>query len=135
MVRDHPDRETLKRVNTVFDRLPPDLPPGVVEALTGAAREALNNVAKHARTDEAWLTASAEGAGETGGDGGDRGAGGGGGVRVTVVDRGVGFDPGARPMGLGVNHSILKRVADAGGRATVTGAPGEGTIVEMTWTP
>uniref|UniRef100_A0AAU2A0U8 Histidine kinase/HSP90-like ATPase domain-containing protein n=1 Tax=Streptomyces sp. NBC_00093 TaxID=2975649 RepID=A0AAU2A0U8_9ACTN len=120
MVRDHPDRVTLKRVNTVFDRLPPDLPPGVVEALTGAAREALNNVAEHARTDEAWLTASAE-----------EGAG----VRVTVVDRGVGFDPGAAPMGLGVNHSILNRVADAGGRATVTGAPGEGTIVEMTWTP
>lgn len=120
MARDHPDRATLKRVNTIFDRLPPDLPAGVVEALTGAAREALNNVAKHARTDEAWLTASAEG---------DDG------VRVTVVDRGAGFDPDAKPMGLGVKHSILTRMADAGGRATITGAPGEGTIVEMTWTP
>ena len=44
----------------------------------GAAREALNNAAKHADVDKVWLTASGDGQG---------------GVSVTVVDRSAGFDP------------------------------------------
>jgi signal transduction histidine kinase len=53
-------------------------------------------------------------------------------VAVFVRDRGVGFDPAAVPEGrLGLTESIEGRLERAGGRATVTSAPGAGTEVEL----
>ena len=49
-------------------------------------------------------------------------------------DAGAGFDP-ARvdPARLGLRCSITERVADWGGRVSVQSAPGQGTLVSMSW--
>jgi signal transduction histidine kinase len=115
------DRSALGlRVNQQFDALPKQIPRHVTDALTGAAREALNNVVKHAGTGEAWLSAYGDGSG---------------GVTVTIVDRGHGFDPQAQSNGLGLMRSVRHRVLEVGGEVSIDSAPGEGTSVEMTWTP
>ena len=115
------DRSALGlRVNQQFDALPKRIPQKVTDALTGAAREALNNVVKHAGTGEAWLSAYGDGAG---------------GVIVTIVDRGRGFDPQAESSGLGLMRSVRHRILEAGGEVRIDSAPGEGTSVEMAWTP
>jgi signal transduction histidine kinase len=94
------------------------IPAQAADAITHATREALANVAEHAGTGEAWVEIS---------DGG-------GGVRVTVRDRGAGFDP-ARvgPARLGLRRSITERIADVGGQATVTSVPGTLTEVSLHW--
>jgi signal transduction histidine kinase len=109
------------RVHYQFSDLPADLPAGVVEALSGASREALNNIAAHAGTDRAWLTARA--------DGGPNGHG----VTVTIVDQGKGFDPATTPPGRGLPDSITGRMTDVGGEAVVDSMPGQGTRVELRW--
>jgi hypothetical protein len=96
------------------------LPGRVATALAQAAAEALANVARHAGTGEAWVAVELTEAG---------------GVSVTVRDRGAGFDPGrVGPDRLGVRRSIVERVGDWGGRATVVSAPGAGTVVSLAWT-
>jgi signal transduction histidine kinase len=116
------DRSALGavRINQQFDALPARLPAQVADALAGAAREALNNAAKHAGVSETWLTASGDGRG---------------GVIVTVVDRGAGFDPETPRNGFGLTRSIRHRITEVGGNVTISSAPGDGTIVEMSWTP
>jgi signal transduction histidine kinase len=116
------DRSTLGslRINQQFDALPPGLPAQIADALASAACEALNNAAKHAGVEEVWLTAFGDGLG---------------GVTIVVVDRGAGFDQDAPHTGLGLTRSIRHRVIGIGGTVTVTSAPGEGTTVEMSWTP
>ncbi|GGC75295.1 hypothetical protein IEU95_01145 [Hoyosella rhizosphaerae] len=102
-------------IHTKQQNLPTQLPGMRCEALAQATREALNNVAKHADTNEAWLTAFADG--ET--------------LTVRVVDRGKGFDPEATVYGFGLNHCIHTYMAEIGGTATIDSAPGEGTCVEL----
>jgi len=106
------------RVHSHIAEMPPELPPEVVAALTGSCREALNNVAKHAGTGEAWLTAQAEHDG---------------GVVITVVDRGRGFSPGSLSNGLGMSRSITARMAEAGGVSVVDSEVEQGTWVELRW--
>ncbi len=80
-------------------------------------RELLFNVAKHAGTDRARLTAERS-------DGG---------VRVVVEDEGAGFDPSVLEGlagGLGV-ASVRERLEAVGGRLEVASAPGEGTRVTI----
>jgi signal transduction histidine kinase len=97
----------------------PDVPAAVGTALVHATREALANVAAHAGTAEAWVTVTQGAAGR---------------VTVSVRDAGAGFDP-ARvdPARLGLRRSITERVADWGGRVSVRSAPGQGTVVQMSW--
>jgi signal transduction histidine kinase len=109
------------RVHYQFSDLPADLPAAVVDALSGASREALNNIAAHAGTDRAWLTARADG-------GADEHA-----VTVTIVDQGTGFDPAITRHGKGLSDSITGRMADVGGEAVVDSMPGQGTRVELRW--
>ena len=53
---------------------------------------------------------------------------------MTVRDTGAGFDPGRLdPARLGVRQSITERVEDWGGSASVQSAPGEGTMVRLSW--
>ncbi|WP_230205122.1 sensor histidine kinase [Parafrankia elaeagni] len=96
-----------------------DEPPAVVvAALAGATGEALANVARHAGTGEAWVRV-------------ERAPGR---LTIRVRDQGAGFQPGrAAPDRLGVRQSVLARVRDAGGLATVDSAPGRGTVVTMRW--
>lgn len=60
-----------------------------------------------------------------------------GGIRVEVLDDGVGFDLGAvPPERLGITESIIGRMERvAGGSAAVRSWPGAGTEVVVTWTP
>ncbi len=106
------------RVHCQTAGIPELVPPEVVAALTSACREALNNVANHAGTNEAWVTAS---------------AGAGGGVRVTIVDRGKGFDLRSLTPGHGLNHSIAARMARVRGTSEVDSEIGEGTTVVLRW--
>lgn len=113
------------RVHYQFSDLPADLPAAVVDALSGASREALNNIAAHAGTDRAWLTARS--------DCGTNGDPAGGTVTVTIVDQGTGFDPVTTRHGRGLSDSITGRMADVGGNAVVDSMPGQGTRVELRW--
>jgi len=89
--------------------------------VTAAAREALANVARHAGPKaRAWvLLERLDDA-----------------LCVTVRDDGAGMPPerldaAEREGRLGVVGSIRGRLAALGGRATITSAPGEGTVVEL----
>jgi signal transduction histidine kinase len=106
------------RVHSNVGELPQALPPAATAALVGSCREALNNVAKHAGTGEAWLTActSPDGA-----------------VVISVVDRGRGFDPEFVTAGLGMSQSIAARMAEAGGTSKADSGVGQGTCVELRW--
>ena len=57
-------------------------------------------------------------------------------VTVTIADEGTGFDP-ARigPARSGLRNSVHARLSDAGGRAEIISAPGQGTSVVLTWEP
>jgi signal transduction histidine kinase len=82
-----------------------------------AAREALTNAAKHSGSDEIAVYTEA-GPAE---------------VAVFVRDRGAGFDRAeVAPDRRGLAESIEARMLRAGGRATITSSPGEGTEVELT---
>ncbi|WP_288832362.1 ATP-binding protein [uncultured Corynebacterium sp.] len=86
------------------------------EPVVLAAREAMVNAATHAGVDRVDVYAE-----HLGGE-----------LAVYVRDRGVGFDPGAVPADRhGVRDSILGRMERAGGTATITPVPGEGTEVEL----
>jgi signal transduction histidine kinase len=53
-------------------------------------------------------------------------------IAVFVRDRGEGFDRASVPEGRkGIAESIEARLERAGGKATVTSTPGEGTEVEL----
>ncbi|MEU9303180.1 ATP-binding protein [Streptomyces sp. NPDC048269] len=107
------------RVTAQYHDLP-QVPPEVAAAFADAAREALNNVRRHAGTGHAYLTATGDADGR-------------GGAVVTVVDQGPGFDPERCVPGLGLRGSVRGRMAEVGGRATVDAAPGEGVRVELRW--
>ncbi|HEY7144157.1 MAG TPA: ATP-binding protein [Streptosporangiaceae bacterium] len=97
------------------------IPRAVAAGMAHAVREALSNVASHARTSQAWVDVSPLGAGD--------------GVQVSVRDAGAGFDPARTPgqARLGLRRSIVERLADLGGRAVIRSAPGRGTDVIMQW--
>jgi signal transduction histidine kinase len=87
------------------------------EQLSLAAREAMTNAAKFSGSDEISVYA------ESGADD----------VSVFIRDRGAGFDRGAVPDDRrGIAESIEGRLRRAGGVATISSAPGQGTEVELT---
>jgi signal transduction histidine kinase len=87
-----------------------------VGAVVLAAREAMTNAAKFAGVDEIDVYAEVTD---------DE-------VSVFVRDRGTGFDRATVPADRrGLAESIEGRLARAGGRATVTSSPGDGTEVEL----
>ena len=93
------------------------LPPDVQMALYYIAQEALNNVVKHARANEAAvrLHNGAEG------------------LRLSIHDDGRGFDPDRVPntcMGLRI---MGERAASIGAALSITSAPGAGTTLEVIW--
>lgn len=86
------------------------------EALVQAAREAMTNASKFARSERIDLYAEIQA------------------TRVVafIRDRGVGFDPDSVPYDrCGVRDSIVGRMRRHGGRAAVHSALGEGTEVEL----
>lgn len=92
----------------------------VEAALLGIVREALTNAVKH--SEAASIAVEVEFAP-------------GGGVRATVIDNGVGFDPDAtRPDSYGL-VSMHERAARAGVALTFVTDPGAGTTVIASWSP
>ncbi|MFN8454137.1 MAG: sensor histidine kinase [Anaerolineae bacterium] len=95
----------------------PELPPEQETHLFRVVQEALNNVVKHAHTDQALVKlALAEGQ-----------------VSLLVEDEGVGFDPAAVPSGrktLGLT-SIRERVEMMGGSFAVESRPGAGVSIRV----
>jgi signal transduction histidine kinase len=102
------------------------VPPRVVMAISNAAREALSNVAAHAGTGEAWVSACLM-APDGDADVPCR-------LQVTVRDRGIGFDPARVDRArLGLQRSIVERTAECGGQARIWSQPGQGTEVSLSW--
>ncbi|WP_242888284.1 sensor histidine kinase [Actinomadura litoris] len=95
------------------------VPEPVAVALTGAAREALRNVACHSGVARAEVRAEVRAGGV---------------MTVTVADRGRGFDPSLVPGGRhGIRGSIRERMLMVGGTGLVDSRPGEGTVVTLRW--
>jgi signal transduction histidine kinase len=86
------------------------------EALLRIMREAISNGVRHGQATEVDLEL-------TGGDA----------IRMAVRDNGAGFVPGGprRPGSFGL-ASMRARAHAVGGNLSVTSAPGEGTVVEVT---
>jgi signal transduction histidine kinase len=105
------------RVEYHFANLPDILPSGVVDGLCRASAEALSNVAAHAGTTRARLTATASE---------DV-------VTVAIVDQGKGFAPDITDLGYGIRHSIINQMTTIGGAATLDSHPGEGTRIDLRW--
>jgi len=97
------------------------VPQPVASTLGMVVREVALNVAKHAQAEkvEVSLTSPAHGA-----------------VEITIADDGIGFDPDLVPKRrLGLQVSVVYRMWAIGGHAEIRSAPGEGTVVTLTWTP
>ncbi len=108
------------------------VPARVTAAISSVVREALSNVAAHARTGEAWVTLQhLTDEGPTAPEGS---AGGPGRLRVVVRDRGAGFDLARVDRArLGLRRSITERTAECGGQASIWSEPGLGTEVSVSW--
>jgi signal transduction histidine kinase len=109
------------RVTVSCPATPVPLPAAAASALVGAVGAALDNVRRHAGPDaRAWVLVEDEGWQ----------------VRVSVRDDGKGFSrerlaAAAAEGRLGVSHSIVGRLYEAGGTACVTSSPKQGTEVEL----
>jgi len=90
----------------------------VAEALRDASREALTNVAKHAGVSRVVVRAASAPDG----------------IEVTIRDQGTGFDPSAAKNGFGIDNSIMRRIAEVGGKAEISSTPGRGTRIAL-WAP
>jgi len=77
------------------------------------AQEALGNARKHARAAQITILVEPDEAD---------------GVRLTVSDDGIGFDPSTAPQGFGLS-GMTERLALVGGTLRVTSAPGTGTVL------
>jgi PAS domain S-box-containing protein len=105
----------------VEDALGAEPPPDIRALLFRIAQEALTNARKHAGSERVTVSLSSEE----------------GGIRLRVVDDGVGFDatgtsdPG--PGHIGVS-TMIERAELAGGRCRIDSAPGRGTTVDA-WLP
>jgi signal transduction histidine kinase len=100
---------------------PVTLPEATAQAVAAAVTEALGNVARHAGPQaRAWVLVEDDGLA----------------VTVTVRDDGIGFArdrlaEAASAGRLGVAQAIAGRLREAGGEASITSAPGQGTEVEL----
>ena len=93
------------------------LPPALNEPIYRIVQEALNNVARHARAADAWVTLDVARTG----------------VHLVVGDDGKGFDPDlVDPSHHGV-RSMRERAAEAGAELKLATSPGRGTEVIVDW--
>jgi signal transduction histidine kinase len=93
------------------------LPPDVHEAVYRITQEALNNVVRHAKAENAWV--------QVRGDDGH--------VRLVVGDDGKGFDPARVGQGHFGLAFMRERAEETGGEVSVKSADGEGTVVIADW--
>ncbi len=93
------------------------LAPRVHEAVYRIAQEALNNVVRHARAENAWVRLRAE-------DGR---------ALLVVGDDGQGFDEATVAPGHFGLASMRERAAETGGELVITSESGDGTVVTAEW--
>ncbi len=93
-----------------------ELPKAHASAIFRIVQESLTNVAKHAQASRADVAIEGDGDG----------------LVVRIEDDGVGFSPLAprKPNSLGL-FGLRERASLLGGEATITSAPGAGTIIEV----
>ncbi len=98
------------------------MPSQAAEAVYSAAAQAMVNSVRHAGDgDEVTRWVAVRGVAS-------------GGIEVIVGDTGQGFAFSDIPEErIGVRVSIVERLANAGGRAIIQSAPGEGTIITVRW--
>lgn len=107
-------RESIHAQLTTFEA--PELPPEVSVCLFRIAQEALRNAARHSRAKGIRLAVTTVG----------------GGVRMTVSDDGVGFDPSQARIRRSLGHAGMReRARLLGGTLSVESAPGRGTTVNV----
>lgn len=101
-----------------------EIPPEVAQAITEATLEAVRNSLRHAGNKDTSVTRRVTLTSDACG------------ISIEVSDNGCGFDPAVAGRGRhGVSGSIVARMQDVGGRATVDSAPGEGACVTLRWRP
>lgn len=101
-----------------------EMPPEVAQAITEATLEAVRNSLRHAGNKDTSVTRRVTLTSDVCG------------ISIKVSDNGCGFDPAVAGRGRhGVSGSIIARMQDVGGRATVDSAPGEGACVTLRWRP
>jgi len=101
-----------------------EIPSEVAQAITEATLEAVRNSLRHAGSDETPVTRRVTLTSDACG------------ISIEVSDNGCGFDPAVAGRGRhGVSGSIIARMQDVGGRATVDSVPGEGACVTLRWRP
>jgi signal transduction histidine kinase len=106
------------RVELALVDLDVDVETQFTEALLGAVREALKNIIKHSGANRAVLTLAREGDG----------------IRIGIRDHGKGFSQTEITQGFGMKNSIVGRLLDAGGSASIESEIGRGTKVTL-WVP
>ncbi len=119
------DRDGLEVHVIVADDLPPR-DSDVVDALGGATQEALTNAAKHSGASRVTVFAEPDDTGISDQE-----------VLVTINDNGRGFDTSTLTQTIphmGISGSIVGRIEQVGGRATIRSEPGRGTEVQL-WVP
>ena len=101
------------------------VPPEVAQAITEATMEAVRNSLRHAgNADYSLVVRTVTLIGDASG------------ITVEVDDDGRGFDPASSGRDRhGVSGSIITRMRDAGGEASICSAPNQGTTVILRWTP
>lgn len=92
-------------------------------ATLDAIRELLNNVIKHAHTQQVTVSLSSVPANQPDGQNC---------VELVVRDHGTGFNPGARPAGYGLANCVQARITELGGTVEIWSQPGHGTRVTLT---
>jgi signal transduction histidine kinase/streptogramin lyase len=94
------------------------LPCDVEDGFYRIAVEGLNNILKHAHASRVTLSLHH----------------GSGAAALQLADDGVGFDPAATPDGGGMGLTgMAERAEEFGGHLTVSGKPGEGTVIRVEW--
>ena len=97
------------------------VPQQVASTLGMVVREVALNVAKHSKATEVEVRLTSP---EKGG------------IAITVADNGIGFNPDLVPKRrLGLQVSVVYRMWAIGGTAEIHSSPGQGTSVNLSWTP
>jgi signal transduction histidine kinase len=112
---DRVERHHGLRVEVLVPDDLPELPASLLDALVGAAGEALTNAGKHARAGQVVVYVEPDTAE----------------VFVSVRDDGIGFDPAVTVPGVGLTRSIRGRIVEVGGQVEVASTPGQGTEVRL----
>jgi signal transduction histidine kinase len=92
-------------------------PPDVHEAVYRITQEALNNVTRHSKAQNAWVKLDSQASG----------------ARLVIGDDGCGFDPESVEPGRFGLKSMKERAAGSEGLLLLRSAPGDGTVTTVEW--